>query len=176
TPERDPVISGLQPRYYVGDPVQVNCTSAPSKPAAALTWYIQEQQAESNYLIDFAPVSTSDGLETSILGLHFRAQLEHLKNGHLKLRCTATIAAVYFRENTVFARAKLTERADPPKSHSMFAAINLSSFPSSTSSTSSSTTNTDQHYLHLSLHFQAASLHPSFNPTIISLPPPPNPP
>lgn len=72
-------------------------------------------------LIDYAPVTNAEGLETSILGLHFRASSNHLKHGILKLRCTATIAAVYYRENTRIAAARLTERSRRPKSHGIFA-------------------------------------------------------
>ncbi|KAK8387382.1 hypothetical protein O3P69_018162 [Scylla paramamosain] len=72
-------------------------------------------------LIDYAPVTNAEGLETSILGLHFRASNNHLKHGMLKLRCTATIAAVYYSENTRVAAARLTERARRPESHGIFA-------------------------------------------------------
>nr|XP_053628038.1 uncharacterized protein LOC128685497 [Cherax quadricarinatus] len=119
-PENDPHISGIHTKYHVGDVVQVNCTSSPSKPAASLMWYINDKQADSVSLIDYAPVPNSEGLETSILGLHFRARLSHLQKGHLKLRCTATIAAVYYRENTIFARAHLTHRVDPLEGRGLF--------------------------------------------------------
>lgn len=72
-------------------------------------------------LIDYAPVTNGEGLETSILGLHFRASSSHLKHGVLKLRCTATIAAVYYRENTRVAAGRLTERSHRPESHGIFA-------------------------------------------------------
>ncbi|KAG7170593.1 Cell adhesion molecule 2-like 4 [Homarus americanus] len=123
TPESDPHISGTRNKYHAGDVVQVNCTSSPSKPAAALMWYVNDDQADSAFLVDYAPVPNGEGLETSILGLHFRARPSHLRQGRLKLRCTATIAAVYFRENTIYARAHLTPRRDPLESQGMLTGV-----------------------------------------------------
>ncbi|KAK7073593.1 hypothetical protein SK128_022727, partial [Halocaridina rubra] len=68
--------------------------------------------AESSSLVDHAPVTTAEGLETSILGLRFRARTAHLRHGHLKLRCSATIAAVYYREKTMYIRGSLTHRGE----------------------------------------------------------------
>ncbi|XP_042876700.1 uncharacterized protein LOC122256228 [Penaeus japonicus] len=119
-PEHDPHISGMRSKYHVGDLVQVNCTSSPSKLAAALMWYINDKQADSGFLVDYAPVSNGVGLETSILGLHFRARMSHLRHGELKLRCTATIAAVYYREQTKFARGFLTHNGDVLESRGIF--------------------------------------------------------
>ncbi|XP_064115527.1 cell adhesion molecule 2-like [Macrobrachium nipponense] len=119
-PEKDPHISGIRDQYHVGDLVQVNCTSSPSKPAASLRWYINDKQAESSSLVDHAPVTNSEGLETSILGLRFRARMTHLRQGHLKLRCSATIAAVYYRENTMYVRAYPSDRGEPLESRGMF--------------------------------------------------------
>ncbi|XP_071537778.1 uncharacterized protein [Panulirus ornatus] len=121
TPESDPHISGIRRKYHVGDLVKVNCTSSPSKPAASLIWYINDEQADSASLVDYAPVTDSEGLETSILGLHFRARINHLRQGHLKLQCTATIAAVYYRENTIYAQAHLAHRGDALESRGIFA-------------------------------------------------------
>lgn len=39
-PEKGPRITGGLAKYQDGDLVQMNCTSAPSKPAALLTWFI----------------------------------------------------------------------------------------------------------------------------------------
>ena len=39
-PESPPRISGGKARYNVGDKAKLNCTSAKSKPATSLSWYI----------------------------------------------------------------------------------------------------------------------------------------
>ncbi|XP_063866373.1 uncharacterized protein LOC135103706 [Scylla paramamosain] len=111
-PEKNPDITGIRSKYQVGDVVQVNCTSSPSWPAAALLWYINDEPAEMSSLVDYAPITNEKGLETSILGLHFRASSNHLKHGMLKLRCTATIAAVYYRENTCTAGTSVSQLSD----------------------------------------------------------------
>jgi hypothetical protein len=39
------------------------------------------------------------GLETSVLGLWFKVRDKHFKQGDLKLKCTATIATIYWKSN-----------------------------------------------------------------------------
>ena len=39
-PTEPPTISGGRQHYKVGDTARLNCTSARSKPAPSLTWYI----------------------------------------------------------------------------------------------------------------------------------------
>ena len=46
-PEDGPVITGGKSRYEVGDRVRVNCTSHRSKPAAELTWFINNEEVSS---------------------------------------------------------------------------------------------------------------------------------
>lgn len=43
-----PSIQGLKRKYRVDDPLRLNCTSGRSKPAANLTWYINDRQVCSN--------------------------------------------------------------------------------------------------------------------------------
>jgi hypothetical protein len=40
TPKKGPMITGGKLRYSLGDNVDVNCTSANSKPAAEINWFI----------------------------------------------------------------------------------------------------------------------------------------
>lgn len=41
-PEHRPFIVGIRPRYRVGDSLRGNCTSKHSKPAANLTWIVND--------------------------------------------------------------------------------------------------------------------------------------
>lgn len=41
-PENRPIIHGIKQRYQVGDSLRANCTSKNSKPAANLTWTIND--------------------------------------------------------------------------------------------------------------------------------------
>ena len=45
-------------------------------------------------------VPEDHGLETSVLGLRFKVREKHFKgSGDLKLKCTATIASIYWKSN-----------------------------------------------------------------------------
>lgn len=98
-PHDGPQISGGRPKYQVGEMVMVNCSSARSKPAALLSWSVNGDSAPKNYVREFAAVYDEDGLETSILGLEFRVEEQHFKEGEMRLRCTASISPVYYRVN-----------------------------------------------------------------------------
>uniref|UniRef100_A0A6E8VV99 Ig-like domain-containing protein n=1 Tax=Anopheles coluzzii TaxID=1518534 RepID=A0A6E8VV99_ANOCL len=100
-PESDPFISGGRPRYQIGDHVRVNCTSARSKPAVQLAWYINSELADPAYVQHYPTIVSlaPDHLETSILGLEFRIKPKHFRRGDLKLKCLATISTVYWKSN-----------------------------------------------------------------------------
>ncbi|GLV31275.1 beaten path IIIc [Carabus blaptoides fortunei] len=99
-PEDGPKITGGKPRYQIGDTVRVNCTSGRSKPAAQLSWYINGDPADPNFLYGPDKIITGrEGLETAVLGLKFRVMPQHFKRGDMKLKCLATIATVYWRSN-----------------------------------------------------------------------------
>ncbi|XP_053980847.1 uncharacterized protein LOC128891465 [Hylaeus anthracinus] len=99
-PDEGPRISGGRSRYQVGDVVRMNCTSAPSNPAALLAWYINGDRADAQYLRG-PHITTVDekGLETAVLGLEFRVANKHFKRGDMKLKCLATIETVYLQSN-----------------------------------------------------------------------------
>ncbi|GFQ73686.1 ig-like domain-containing protein [Trichonephila clavata] len=42
-PSEGPTLTGGNQEYRIGDTVVVNCTSAKSKPAATLRWYINDE-------------------------------------------------------------------------------------------------------------------------------------
>ncbi|XP_069164540.1 uncharacterized protein [Procambarus clarkii] len=94
-PQEKPVVRGAQERYHPGDVVRINCTSAPSKPAATLTWYINGEVVSDKYLVHYPPFMHVDGLEQSSLGLHFRATHAHFPHNLMSLRCTASIGIFY---------------------------------------------------------------------------------
>jgi len=102
-PQQGPIIWGGKPRYSIDDTVDLNCTSMRSSPATNLTWYINGHPAEKKQLRTYAVLRDVDGLETSVLGLHFVVQARHFREGDLKLKCTATLAALYWRSNEASA-------------------------------------------------------------------------
>jgi len=102
-PQQGPIIWGGKPRYSIGDVVDLNCTSMRSSPATNLTWSINGESAEKNQLRYYPVTEDLDGLETSVLGLHFVVKARHFREGDLKLKCTATLAALYWRSNEASA-------------------------------------------------------------------------
>ncbi|XP_037927259.1 uncharacterized protein LOC119661829 isoform X2 [Teleopsis dalmanni] len=95
-----PKISGGRPRYQIGDWVRINCTAGRSKPAVQLSWFVNGEPAEPNTLRKYdTMVSGREGLETSILGLQFRVEQHHFRNGDMKLKCVASLSTFYWRSN-----------------------------------------------------------------------------
>ncbi|XP_011869035.1 PREDICTED: cell adhesion molecule 2-like [Vollenhovia emeryi] len=98
-PNEGPQITGGRSKYQVGDVVHMNCTSAPSKPPALLSWFINDEPANTDYLTGPDIVNEENGLETARLGLKFRVANKHFRRGDMKLKCLATIATVYLQSN-----------------------------------------------------------------------------
>lgn len=100
-PEDEPVITARpgKHRYQVGDVVRFNCTSAKSKPHATLSWFINAEPVEQQFLRPHPLVRDRNDLETSTLGLEFRLRPKHFKKGDLKIKCLARIYTVYWKSN-----------------------------------------------------------------------------
>ncbi|XP_038108600.1 uncharacterized protein LOC6037528 isoform X3 [Culex quinquefasciatus] len=99
-PKHGPMIHGIRPRYRAGDIVRGNCSSAHSRPAANLTWYINEVQANPSHIRIHKPFREhKTDLETSVIGLHFVVTAHHFLGGKLKIRCTARIHEIYLQSS-----------------------------------------------------------------------------
>ncbi|XP_055848124.1 uncharacterized protein LOC129913458 isoform X2 [Episyrphus balteatus] len=97
-PNHNPAITGIRPRYKIGDIVRGNCTSRHSKPAANLTWTINNQEANPSHVRHHRPLRDSrNDMETAISGIHFVVTSQHFVYGKLKVRCTALIHDVYLK-------------------------------------------------------------------------------
>ncbi|XP_076339233.1 uncharacterized protein LOC143240532 [Tachypleus tridentatus] len=94
-PSEAPKISGKKGKYSIGDTVSVNCTSAKSRPAANLRWYINDEQVGPEYETSHSAILNADGLESSSLSLRFVVREHHFINRNMRLRCSATIPRVY---------------------------------------------------------------------------------
>ena len=70
-PDQGPDIIGGQPRYNIGDRVNVTCVSHNSMPAAQLAWYINGEKADPIHIREYNPTKRN-GLLTSSLGLSFK--------------------------------------------------------------------------------------------------------
>ena len=71
-PDKGPDIVGGQPRYNIGDRVNVTCISRNSMPAAQLSWYINGEKADPVHLKSYQQFRNIEGLMTSKLGLAFQ--------------------------------------------------------------------------------------------------------
>ncbi|KAG8199239.1 hypothetical protein JTE90_003666 [Oedothorax gibbosus] len=94
-PTEGPRISGGQTKYNVGDTVAINCTSAKSKPAATLRWYINDNELGADFDTEYSTTLHEDGLETSSLSLRFVARNRHFVGAQMRLKCTASISRLY---------------------------------------------------------------------------------
>ncbi|XP_076305201.1 cell adhesion molecule 2-like [Tachypleus tridentatus] len=107
-PTEGPRINGGRHEYAVGDTVNINCTSAKSRPEAQIRWYINNKPVQAEYITTFPTKHHGDGLKTSTVGLRFDVRDDHLWNGRVKLRCTATVsrAVELSNEAVIFTRQR----------------------------------------------------------------------
>ncbi|CAB4060782.1 unnamed protein product, partial [Lepeophtheirus salmonis] len=79
------VVEGGQPRYRIGDGVNVSCTSRNSLPAAQLAWYINGEKADKQYLTSYPEEEHHNSLRSSKLGLMFKVHQKHFKTQRFKV-------------------------------------------------------------------------------------------
>ncbi|XP_063238363.1 uncharacterized protein LOC134539930 [Bacillus rossius redtenbacheri] len=90
-PAADPEVAVDGPRYSAGDTVRANCTSAPSFPAANLTWFVNGHRVpESMTLVTSEPGSALETTRSSL-------ELEVAEAPRLRLWCVATLFHLYRR-------------------------------------------------------------------------------
>nr|XP_036216047.1 uncharacterized protein LOC106619348 [Bactrocera oleae]XP_036216048.1 uncharacterized protein LOC106619348 [Bactrocera oleae]XP_036216049.1 uncharacterized protein LOC106619348 [Bactrocera oleae]XP_036216050.1 uncharacterized protein LOC106619348 [Bactrocera oleae] len=98
-PTQRPIITGVHSRYRVGDVINGNCSSDFSKPAANLTWWINDMQVPPHSVRTFGTQRHfSENLESAIAEINFIATLQHFIKGRLKLKCSARIYDIYVQE------------------------------------------------------------------------------
>ncbi|XP_001988774.2 uncharacterized protein LOC6561494 isoform X2 [Drosophila grimshawi] len=98
TPHNAPFINGIRPRYRVGDILRGNCTSRHSRPAANLTWTVNNEEVNPSHVRHHKILrDIRNDMETSIVGIHFVVTDQHFDNGKLKLRCSAQLHDVYWK-------------------------------------------------------------------------------
>ncbi|XP_073821850.1 uncharacterized protein [Musca autumnalis] len=112
-PSRDPIITGIRPRYKVGDILRGNCTSGHSRPGANITWYTNGYETNPIHIKHYKPVKDAREMETITSGIHFVVTPQHFIYGKLKIRCTAHIHDVYWKstEKSVEENRHATKQA-----------------------------------------------------------------
>merc|ERR1712130_789364 len=117
-PPRPPLIQGdIRVKYQPGDLVHLNCTSSDSKPAADLSWKINNQTADSSYIIPHPVTSSPSGLLTSVSELFLTLGKRHFTpDGRIRIECEARIGRTSqpHTSTTLATRKPLSSR--PPSS------------------------------------------------------------
>ncbi|XP_071044446.1 uncharacterized protein [Parasteatoda tepidariorum] len=98
-PSHGPDIIGLQPRYQVGDEVNITCSFGPSKPAAKVHWYINGEVAQAHHVTHLPPRKTKEGLQWIELRLIFSMSGKYIRKGGLRLQCLAEVFLIYARSH-----------------------------------------------------------------------------
>ncbi|KAM7354092.1 uncharacterized protein ACRADG_005909 isoform 2-T2 [Cochliomyia hominivorax] len=134
-----PKISGGRPRYQIGDWVRINCTAGRSKPAVQLSWFVNGEAAEPHTLRKYDTIiSGREGLETSVLGLQFRVEQHHFRNGDMKLKCVASLSTFYWRSNEESVEGDRPQKAPVLESRETVYASNSRADPVQANKTDSS--------------------------------------
>ncbi|XP_076330228.1 uncharacterized protein LOC143235866 [Tachypleus tridentatus] len=84
-----PRINGQKSTYRLGESVVANCTSPKVKEAPKLRWFLNENEVLPEYVTRYPLVEHPDGLESTLLGIHFNVREHHFRNGEMRLNCTA---------------------------------------------------------------------------------------
>ncbi|XP_046866918.1 uncharacterized protein LOC6643679 isoform X1 [Drosophila willistoni] len=112
TPHNAPFITGIRPRYRVGDILRGNCTSRHSRPAANLTWTVNNEEVNPSHVRHHKIIrDVRNDMETAIVGIHFVVTDQHFDNGKLKLRCSAQLHDIYWKttEKTILEADPFTK-------------------------------------------------------------------
>ncbi|TMW46097.1 hypothetical protein DOY81_008823, partial [Sarcophaga bullata] len=65
-----------------------------------MSWFVNGEAAEPRMLKKYETIiSGREALETSTLGLQFRVEQHHFRNGDMKLKCVASLSTFYWRSN-----------------------------------------------------------------------------
>jgi len=71
-------------------------------------------------MIEYLPISESDGLETSVLGLTFQVDSKHFRDGILEIKCTATIGNGYWVGRKMISEASINAQPSIPGNNRQF--------------------------------------------------------
>ncbi|KAL7042866.1 hypothetical protein ACKWTF_001318 [Chironomus riparius] len=122
-PHQSPQILGIRARYKPGDIIRGNCTAKYSRPAANLTWTINDVPVYPPITKPHKPQKNhKNELETSTLGLHFVVNSQHFINGRLKVKCISRVHDVYQQSNERFIeeeRPRVTSLASSNHNHNI---------------------------------------------------------
>ncbi|KAM7353809.1 beaten path Ic [Cochliomyia hominivorax] len=98
-PEEQATVTGIQPRYRIGDLVDGNCSIKYSKPAANLTWTINGIVVPPHHIKTYQIEKYEEtNLESVMSAIHFMVTTQHFIKGQMRLKCTASIFDIFKEE------------------------------------------------------------------------------
>jgi len=125
-PRGGPHIQGVQQDVRIGDFINLNCTSLKSKPAANLTFFINNRNASEmkrgrNFELRQSLIVNEERdykSESSILELNFRVKKHHVRNGaSIEIRCEASIMNGYHRKSKLAEIFVMDRKAENLATH-----------------------------------------------------------
>ena len=77
-----------------------------------LKWYINDEKPTESYVQPIPPQEETGGLYTARLGLRLQLKRQHFVQGHVTLKCTASIYSEYFMSTSaIYQGLGLGEKA-----------------------------------------------------------------
>ncbi|XP_043250139.1 uncharacterized protein LOC122396083 [Colletes gigas] len=127
-PNEQPSLQGLRPSYEAGEILHAECTSAPSYPAAILTFILNGKEVNTALTKDVpADGFAEDSIVSSCrLSLSLRLERNHFPGGTLSLTCQSTLPgikgsrALETTETATLAASNQRLAQEPPRSGSSF--------------------------------------------------------
>ncbi|KAL7040810.1 hypothetical protein ACKWTF_000529 [Chironomus riparius] len=125
-PQSKPIITEIKSHYRIGELIRGNCSSQYSKPAANLTWLINDMPMALSIRQYPLLKDESGNLVSNTIGLFLRLTQQHFSNGRLKISCIASIYNLYkeraekfidIDQPTVFSASASQSFIDLPSSH-----------------------------------------------------------
>ncbi|CAM1298428.1 Uncharacterised protein g2128 [Pycnogonum litorale] len=94
-PRDDPIISGHRRHpLKIGQTLNLNCSSAKSRPAANLTWLINDVPVPGKQLVAYKPEPYDERFEKNTLGLKLIVGKDHIKTDPLVVKCIASLESL----------------------------------------------------------------------------------
>ncbi|CAG7718203.1 unnamed protein product [Allacma fusca] len=100
-PENIPLIEVAKHRYEVGERIRANCSFGPSRPAANITWFINDVQVKSQFITDYPSFEDGEQRIWAKSALEMDTDTNSFRMGRLKLKCTASVYSRFSKNSEV---------------------------------------------------------------------------
>ncbi|XP_071033751.1 cell adhesion molecule 2-like [Parasteatoda tepidariorum] len=94
-PSEGPQISGGDKSYEFGENITLNCTSAESKPAAKLSWLVNEQPVAEGETRDHGVSMKRNSLQISSNSLYLKVTKSLFTKGKASIKCIASFSGAF---------------------------------------------------------------------------------